>query len=75
MQKCSNSKCQSVLYRTHGANLAGLEHHQMLARELSLSAGLLRRRETLIRKKLRWLNDALRGYRICDKTDRVFDLD
>ncbi|MBV1916670.1 MAG: glycosyltransferase family 2 protein [Sphingomonadaceae bacterium] len=41
-----------VIYISHGANSWDDGHHAMLARELGLSAGLLRRREKWIREHL-----------------------
>ncbi|WP_180982588.1 glycosyltransferase family 2 protein [Methylocella silvestris] len=40
------------LYASHGANTWSDDHHQMLSRELSISRGLLRRRELEIRRGL-----------------------
>jgi len=41
------------VYVSHGGNLCTDEHHRMLVRELSLSKGLLRRREAQLREGLR----------------------
>jgi hypothetical protein len=41
------------VYVTHGANSSPSDHHARLAGELSISRGLLQRRETLLREGLR----------------------
>jgi glycosyltransferase involved in cell wall biosynthesis len=41
------------VYVSHGANAWAGDHHRMLARELSISQGLLRRREAQLREGLR----------------------
>jgi glycosyltransferase involved in cell wall biosynthesis len=41
------------VYVSHGANTWGDDHHRMLARELAMSSGLLRRREAELREGLR----------------------
>ena len=41
------------VYMSHGANLMPNSHHRMLARELGLSAGLLKRRRPLIENHLK----------------------
>lgn len=40
------------VYVTHGANSWGADHHALLAQRLSISAGLLRRREAALREGL-----------------------
>jgi glycosyltransferase involved in cell wall biosynthesis len=41
------------VYVTHGYNTCSLEHHRMLSRELSISRGLLSRREAALREGLK----------------------
>lgn len=44
------------IYVSHGQNTCAIDHHVMLARELSISQGLLRKRETQLRAGLEDVN-------------------
>jgi len=60
------------VYVTHGANSSPVEHHAMLARDLSISKGLLLRREAALRKGLRPF--AFEGVDVEGSNGRAFSL-
>lgn len=63
-----------ILYISHGQNTWSQDHHRMLAEKLSLSKGMLIRRETKLREGLEPFRDFLGATTICGSNGAAFTL-
>jgi glycosyltransferase involved in cell wall biosynthesis len=63
-----------ILYVSHGQNTWSQDHHRMLAEKLSLSKGLLMRREAKLREGLEPFSDFLGATTVCGSNGAAFTL-
>jgi len=62
------------VYISHGQNTWPKEHHRMLAEKLSLTKGLLKRREATLREGLEPFSDFLGSATVCGSNGAAFEL-